>query len=490
MRTLFIDIDTLRPDHLGCYGYHRDTSPHIDRLAAEGLRLDQCYTSDAPCLPSRAALMTGRFGVRTGVVNHGGTNADMRLQGAPRGFRDDSFENLPWIMRGLSGQEHTASISTFPERHAAWWFNSGFKETHNVGGGGHESGEAVTPVAQRWLRANARNDNWYLHVHYWDPHTVYRAPASFGEPFADAPPPAWITAEVLARHQAQCGPHTPYEINMYDGKPLPRYPRHVPAIRDLADLKKHFDGYDTGIRYADAQVGLLLAELAAAGVLEDTMIIISSDHGENQGELGIYAEHGTADAATCRVPMIIRMPGGARGVVDRELRYQFDLLPTLMQINDREPPSGWDGRGFGDLLRGRGASPGHETLVTSQCAHGAQRGVRWDRWLYLRTWHVGYHLFPREMLFDLVADPHEQHDLAPTRPDLCAEGCRRYLAWHDAVMARLPEGYCEDPLQRVLAEGPGHCRGMIAKTGYDEHLRATGRAWAVDELRKRHPKEF
>ena len=295
--------------------------------------------------------MTGRFGMRTGVVNHGGTNADLRLQGARRSFRDGTNENMPWIMRGVRGDQHAASISTFPERHSAWWFNSGFKETHNVGGGGEESGEVVTPVAQRWLQTNARSDGWFLHVHYWDPHTVYRAPAAFGEPFADAPPPSWITAEVLARHQAQCGPHTPYEINMYDGKPLPRFPRHVPAIRDLADLKKHFDGYDTGIRYADAQVGLLLAELATAGVLDDTMIIISSDHGENQGELGIYAEHGTADAATCRVPMIIRMPGGARGVVDRELRYQFDLLPTLMQINDREPPSGWDGRGYGDLLR-------------------------------------------------------------------------------------------------------------------------------------------
>ena len=88
MRILYLDLDTLRPDHLGCYGYHRNTSPNIDRIAAQGVRFDNCYCSDAPCLPSRAALMTGRFGIHTGVVGHGGTCADLRLDGPDRGFRD------------------------------------------------------------------------------------------------------------------------------------------------------------------------------------------------------------------------------------------------------------------------------------------------------------------------------------------------------------------------------------------------------------------
>ena len=72
MRVLYLDIDTLRPDHLGCYGYHRNTSPNIDRLASEGVRFDNCYVSDSPCLPSRAALYTGQCGIRNGAINHGG----------------------------------------------------------------------------------------------------------------------------------------------------------------------------------------------------------------------------------------------------------------------------------------------------------------------------------------------------------------------------------------------------------------------------------
>ena len=81
MRILYLDLDSLRPDHLGCYGYHRDTSPNIDRIAREGVTFTECYCSDSPCLPSRTALMSGRFGIHTGAVTHGGTAADFRLEG-------------------------------------------------------------------------------------------------------------------------------------------------------------------------------------------------------------------------------------------------------------------------------------------------------------------------------------------------------------------------------------------------------------------------
>ena len=84
MRILYIDIDTLRADHMGCYGYHRDTSPNIDELARQGVCFDNCYASDAPCLPSRTALWSGRFGFHTGVVNHGGTAADPFIEGNVR----------------------------------------------------------------------------------------------------------------------------------------------------------------------------------------------------------------------------------------------------------------------------------------------------------------------------------------------------------------------------------------------------------------------
>jgi arylsulfatase A-like enzyme len=487
MRILMLDLDTLRPDHLGCYGYHRDTSPTLDRIAAEGTRFDNYYCPDAPCLPSRAALMSGQFGIHTGVVGHGGTAADMRLEGAGRGFRS-AYGNqcLPSMLRkaGLK----TASISPFAERHSAFWFYAGFNEMYNTGRGGNESAEEITPVVLDWFDRNAADDNWFLHVNYWDPHTPYRAPEGFGNPFADDPLPDWLTAETFEKHRKMVGPHTAREINMFNSNTNPAYPRHPGELENMADLRRMVDGYDCGIRYLDGHIARLLDALEAKGVLEDTAIIVTADHGENMGELGIYGEHATADNVTCRIPMIIRWPGKARaGHVAAGLQYNLDLAPTLAELLGTKPSPMWEGTSYAAALDGSDA--GHDYLVVSQCAHVCQRGVRMGPWLYMRTWHDGYHLFPREMLFNVVDDPHEQHNMAAEHPEVCSEAARVYQQWHDEMMASQPDGYSTDPMQIVLAEGgPEHARGALP--AYIERLKATDRGWAVEELTRRHPGEF
>jgi arylsulfatase A-like enzyme len=484
MRMLFLDLDTLRPDHLGCYGYHRNTSPNIDAIAAQGVRFDRYYCSDAPCLPSRAALMSGRFGIHTGVVGHGGTAADMRLEGSSRAFRDRmNRESLPNVLRRTG--MHTCSISPFAERHSAWWFNAGFNEVHDDAGmGGMESAEHVTPSVLRWIEGNAARDDWFLHVNYWDPHTPYRAPADFGDPFRDEPLPAWLTAEVLAEHRAMAGPHGAREVSMYNNSHDPRYPRHLGEIRDMDDMRTFIDGYDTGIRYMDTHLGRLFNALSDQGVLDDLVILISADHGENMGELGIYGEHATADAITCRIPMIQRWPGCAAGHADDGLHYNLDLAPTLAEQLGQPAQPGWDGASYAPALRGEAC--GRPELILSQCAHVCQRSVRFDDWLYLRTYHDGYHLFPQELLFNLADDPHEQHDLAAQRPDLCREGAHRLLGWHDVMMATQQDAV--DPLWTVMREGgPFHTRGALAQ--YSAYLEQTDRAWAAAELKRRHPGE-
>ena len=98
MRILMLDIDTLRPDHMSCYGYHRQTTPNMDQVCAQGVRFDRCYSSDAPCMPARAALVSGMFGIRNGAVGHGSTAGDRRLTGAKREFTDQvddwNFHNI------------------------------------------------------------------------------------------------------------------------------------------------------------------------------------------------------------------------------------------------------------------------------------------------------------------------------------------------------------------------------------------------------------
>ena len=101
--------------------------------------------------------------------------------------------------------------------------------------------------------------------------------------------------------------------------------------------------------------------------MDDTAILISADHGENLGELGIYSEHGTADQGTCRIPMIIRWPNGLKGTVDEGLHYHLDLAPTLASLLGAPKIESWDGQSYSDsIINGRSA--GREYLVLSQCA--------------------------------------------------------------------------------------------------------------------------
>ena len=121
-------------------------------------------------------------------------------------------------------------ISPFGQRHAAWHFYAGFNEIHNTGKGGMESAEEVTPVVEKWLHDNAADDNWFLHINYWDVHTPYRVPAEYGEPFADDPLPDWLTPELLEEHKKLVGPHTAQDIMMWNDHPNPRFPRHPRAV--------------------------------------------------------------------------------------------------------------------------------------------------------------------------------------------------------------------------------------------------------------------
>lgn len=483
MRVLFLDLDTLRPDHLGCYGYSRNTSPNLDKIASQGVRFEKYYCSDAPCLPSRTSLMSGRFGIHTGVVGHGGTAADMRLEGEFRGFVSEYTTNcLPGVFRKAGFR--TVSVSPFAERHSSFTFLAGFNEVYNTGKSGMESAEEVTPTVLNWIKQNAKEDNWFLHINYWDAHTPYRAPAEFGNPFENEPLPEWLTEEVLAEHVKLAGPHTANEFNMYDNRTSEYYPRNPGDLLDMDGVRKVIDGYDCGIKYMDNHIGMVMNALEEAGVSEDLAIIISADHAENLGELGIYGEHATADHANCRIPMIIKWPGASKGACDTGFHYNLDLCPTIADLLNVPHYEKWDGTSYAQSLL-KQEDTGRNYLVIGQCCHGCQRGVLFDNYLYIRTYHDGYHLFPKEMLFDLSTDEHEQYNLAGDKPELCYKGAHLLLQWHDEMMATSESEI--DPMWTVMKEnGPFHTWNKLKP--YLKRLEETGRADKAQLLRQKFPK--
>ncbi len=302
MRILLLDLDTLRPDHLGCYGYHRNTSPNIDRIAGEGVRFTNYHCSDAPCLPSRAALASGRFGIHSGVVGHGGTCGDMRLEGKTRQFKDKlEHDSLFAFLR--QQDMRTVSVSPYAERHSAWWFYAGFNEMYNTGKSGGESAEEITPTVLKWIDQNAKEDNWFLHVNYWDPHTYYRAPAEFGNPFKDEPTPDWLTEDLIKQHTNMVGLHGSRELAMFNNKSpnFPRMPGEVTNLEQAVCCSR--------LRLRDSIHGRPhrndLRRAGQAGVMDDLCVIITRTTGKTSGTSALRRAR-YRDRMTTRLPMIVR----------------------------------------------------------------------------------------------------------------------------------------------------------------------------------------
>ena len=180
MRILYIDIDTLRADHSGCYGYHRTTSPNIDALAAEGVRFDTLLRLGraVPAEP-HARWLSGRFGIQNGVVEPRRHRRRTLSSTAPSaGSRRSSAHELRRRCCSKPGLR-TVTSSSFAERHSAFHWHAGFTRRATVGKRrARERRRGAARSRPIGSRATAASDDWFLHVQLWDPHTPYRAPAA------------------------------------------------------------------------------------------------------------------------------------------------------------------------------------------------------------------------------------------------------------------------------------------------------------------------
>ena len=485
MRILYVDVDTLRPDHLAPYGYHRSTAPNMERLAERSVLFDRYYCSDSPCLPSRASLSNGQFGITNGVIGHFGRAGQFRL--------DPGHGPAPG--RPLLGQrlaEHgwyTAAVSMFAERHRAYWFCGNYREVIRASSElNDEQAHQINPVALDWIRRNRDRDNWFLHVHYWEPHTDYLiSPEWVERAAATGPVQAWPDDETIADHGARIyGPRSALDLHYTRSGPRKSaVPHAMPdAIRSREDFELLINGYDATILYWDRYFGQLLDLLDELGIADDTAIIVSGDHGESLGENGSYAEHGLANEPTLRVPLVVYWPGVTDAVEAgsrhrSELVYNIDFAPTLCDMLGVPVPPGWQGRSFASSIRGERAET-RPYLVLGQGAHTYQRSVRTKDHLYIRTYHPGSFRAEWEQLFDVTHDPYLTRDLLPDLPNLAAEmRCKLSEWWHRN--AGLP-GSPPDPMLTTLQTGPTYYADPPV---YIEHLRSTGRNDLAVDLSER-----
>ena len=448
MRIIYLDIDCLRPDHLGCYGYSRPTSPAIDTIAADGARFNRYYCQSSPCLPSRTGLVSGRFGIRNGVVSNLGSGAEFRLKTRHYGGPKPENEMFPRLLR--SAKYDTYCFSNFADRHSALWFMYGWSEFHTPNlKGGAETAEEVNACVLPWLKRNATRENYYLHINYWDAHRCYKMEASWADRFATYPVDlAWPDEAAIEAHQQISGPFT---ANRQFPDNVSPYPLMPGAVRTRADFELMITGYDAAIAYIDHHIAQVFDVLTDAGVFEDTAIIISGDHGDAFGEHGIYSDHVCADECIHRVPLIIKWPGVSRPSSSDALLYNVDFPATVCDILGIEQPADWDATSFKKQVAGEGGG-GHEYLVWDHGLYNVQRAVRSREHLLMQTYDdIGYN-FDATELYDMAKDPYQTNNIAADAPETVRTLTAVQKDWEEEQMKNDDE---VDPLQKILKSRAG-----------------------------------
>lgn len=363
-RVFFIGVDTLRADHVSCYGYKRTTSPNIDKIAAEGARYDYCVSTSPWTYPAFSTMMVGHYPTASQATTYLTYLPDEETTLAEilsgEGFSTFSAVNNMWTGVPVNLHQGFDGSVRYVNRQAVWTYES----------------------VKEWIRSHGEEDI-FVFMQFMDPHVPYWPPGEYCEMY---------DPDYAGRFKKKFH---------FDDKY--RYAENSFTDRELAHLIALYDGE---ITYWDSQFGKFLKFLEEEGMYEDALIVITSDHGEEFYEHGGF-EHGhSLYDEVLHVPLIIRGPGIQPGVQDERLTSTMDIFPTILDYFDIAIPDGIDGI---SLLA---SSPGGErSLIAEQLLWGDElKGVTTSQYRYILNPLTG-----KEELFDLTVDRGMQFSVADER---------------------------------------------------------------------------
>ncbi len=355
LNIVMVIVDTLRADHLECYGYDKIKTPHINRLAAEGV-LFQDFISAVPLtLPAHCSLFTGTYPLYHGVRDNGGF------------YLDQKHVTLAEVLKE-KGYKTGAFIGAFV-LDSRWGLDQGFDYYYDNFDltkykkisldAVQRRGDEVLREACRWIEEN-RDQKFMAWLHLYDPHTPYDPP----EPFR----------------------------TQYQGRP--------------------YSLYDGEIAYVDQLVGEFLDFMQRQGLLEKTLFLFTADHGESLGEHKESAHGFFIYDAVLRVPLIIRFPqaSGPRGLSLSTQAQSIDLMPTILDLVGATIPSSVQGKSLRPLLQGKKTNPAPAYSET----YYPRYHYGWSELHSLRQGGFKFIAAPRPELYDLTRDPHEHNNLFPS----------------------------------------------------------------------------
>jgi arylsulfatase len=421
VRTIFISLDTVCADRLSCLGGKRLATPNIDQFARSAAAFTEAFASDIPTQPSHTAMFTGRFGLNSGIVSHFHPPASL---GADTGWLPSLFESLGYRTGAV---DHLFAMKE--------WFIRGYRDYMVPPGRSRAPGEIVNGLAFDWLEQHSGED-FFLFLHYWDAHIPYLPP----EPYKSAFTEHLLRVDPLIEEKLRSRPSYPlFRRNLYD---------HLDQLVSLEYIEAlHY----AEVAYLDDELGRLFTRLSDLGILDDSMIVLFGDHGENMTEHDAWFDHAGLYDSVVHVPLLIRAPGVVPSGEHDALVQLVDVLPTVLDYQGLDPTPGLedlDGRSLRPVIDGHTTEHRHEVFL-SEATWQAKRGLRTRDWKYIRCWDPG--VYPDRdgpELYDLTVDPAEQVNLVAARPDMASVLDQRLTEWMDAHLAGR-----EDPMQEVVDLG-------------------------------------
>ena len=429
---LLITVDALRADHLGCYGYGRDTSPNIDRLAARSTRFEHALVQWPKTSPSVVSIMTSTYGRTSGVMRLCGQRLPDELTVLAEQLRDAGFDTRGIVTNRFLGSDYG--------------FDRGFDQFVEVWqGNGRDDAEHVTDLAMEWVGDLGLEQPFFVWIHYLDPHAPYTPLPGSQDAFTDGHGPDEPELEYSPDHN---------EIGV------------VPLHAQIPGPRKtsfYVARYDEEVRGLDGEIGRLLDALAAHSLIENTMVVFTADHGESLGDHNYYFEHGRLPYDAClRVPLLIHVPWlGREAQVVQSPVGLINLAPTILASVGLDAPRQVQGVSMLRLLRrGRQKLPEH-VFAEAGYSHEHQRVVRRGRWKLIEVRDEGDRAVMTGCdfeLYDIDTDPGETKNLANQYPDVVDELAHRLSQWIGSTPqaeapAEIPELVSDDASEALRALG-------------------------------------
>jgi len=394
LNILMIAIDSLRRDHLSCYGYEKLTTPYIDEFAEEAVLFEDTFSAHIPTTPGYSSMLTGRdcFGTEVVALRHQGGLTE-KVKTLPEILAEHGYNSTAV---GYQGNPGSRGFQNYVNYGSGWggWENRPLRKAEEL------NAAAVPEIA----RLQAEGKPWLCLLRHMDPHSPYLPPAPYDRMFysGDECDPTNDSMKPVMAFKPFCD---------YFGCWMP------PGITDKDYVNAQYDG---AVCYMDACIQVLFRQLEGMGILDDTIVVINSDHGETLYDHECWFDHHGMYDPTLVIPLIIRYPEKLpMGLRVAGYNQQKDLVPTLLELAEIETDLPFEGRPLTQLVWGEEASFESEFYIM-ECTWMRKHGWRTPEWKLIVALEPDFHFKPEVELYNLVRDPEEYCNVADENPALVA----------------------------------------------------------------------